>query len=101
MEHTNKPEHHRLDFFSESRIGLQRELPHHPELIALLQNHPAGEFEIRLAEIASYVGLTLHGDYTSLDLDNICEICRHKLWEMRSPIRIVSKIPQDTDKGVH
>ena len=85
----------RLEFFSESRIDLQKEIPNHPELVSRLQNHPAGEFEVRLAEIASYVGLVLDGDYTPEDLDNICEICRHKLWKKRSPIILSSGIVND------
>ena len=99
------PVNSRLEFFSEARLDLQKEIASHPELVSRLQNHPAGEFEVRLAEIACYVGLVLDGNYTPEDLDAICEICRHKLWEKRSPLILSSTLPAPTDsnsdKGVH
>ena len=89
----------RLAFFSMERIGLQQELKHHPVLVDLLQKHAPDNFEMRLAEIAAYCGLILDGDYVAQDFDNICEICRHKLWSKRSPIILSGNSSIDT--GVH
>lgn len=75
-----------LEFFSESRIALNREVRYHPELIERLQEHPANEFEIRVAEIAAYCAVILDGDYTPSDLDKLCDILYWKLVEMRTGI---------------
>lgn len=72
--------------FHQNRIDLQKEITQHPELQARLQNHPADEFEIRLAEIAAYCNIVLHGDYLQLDLDNLCGILCKKLYEKRTMI---------------
>lgn len=68
-----------LEFFPESYIALQRELNNHPELCARLTNHPPQEFELRLAEIASYCEVILDGSYTPDDLDKLCDILYRKL----------------------
>lgn len=72
-----------LVLFSPERIALQKELVHHPELIALLQNHPADEFEIRLAEIAAYCGVLMDGNYLPHELDRLCGILVDKLMAKR------------------
>lgn len=63
----------RYEIFSDSRIELQREVSNHPILVERLANHPAEEFELKLAEIASYCNIVLHGDYSQEDIDEICE----------------------------
>jgi hypothetical protein len=68
-----------LDYFSESRIALNEELPNHPELCELIAKHPASEFELRIAEIAAYCELALDGYYSQEDLDKICDILVRKL----------------------
>lgn len=77
-----------LEFFHENRIALDREIAsgHHEELQELLAGHPAEEFEIRLAEIARYCDVVLHGDYIQPDLDKLCGLLRDKLARKRSII---------------
>lgn len=74
----------RLEFFSESRVFLDREIRQHPKLQALLDNHPPHEFEVRLLEIATYCGIILHGDYSQKDFDSICEKLRIELIKKRT-----------------
>jgi len=74
----------RMEMFHQNRIDLDREIAgHHPELQKLLANHGSDEFEIRIAEIARYCDVILHGDYLPADLDRLCGILRNKLWEKR------------------
>lgn len=80
-----------LVYFSEERIALQNEILKHPELIELLQKHPVGEFEIRLAEVASYCEVILDGNYTDTDIDRLCKILTWKLIEMRTNLVLVSE----------
>lgn len=75
-----------IEFFHPARIALDREIPKHPELVDLLQNHPVNEFEIRLAEVAAYCDILLDGDYTGADLDGICDACVKVLVAKRHPI---------------
>lgn len=75
-----------LHYFSESRIALAREVHNHPELLKLLANHPAAEFEIKLAEIATYCDVILDGDYTPADLDGLCDLLIRKLKQKLSGI---------------
>jgi len=63
----------KYEYFSDSRVALDREIRDHPELMELLANHPVAEFEIRLSEVAAYCGLVLHGDYLQSDLDALCD----------------------------
>ncbi len=65
--------------FSADQIALHKEIPHHPTLVERLQNHPADEYEVRLAEIANYCNIVLHGDYTPDDLDKLCGVLADKL----------------------
>lgn len=80
----------RLEFFSESRIQLAKEVKLHPELMERIQNHRQEDFEIILAEIAAYCDIVLHGNYYPEDLDNLCEILYWKLRKKRSPLVIVT-----------
>lgn len=81
-----------LEFFSDSRIALNHEVTEHPELCALLANHPAQEFEIRLAEIASYCDVVLDDWYTPNDLDKLCDTLWNKLREKRGGIIFASDL---------
>lgn len=85
-----------LVLFSEPRIALNREVANHPELMELLQKHPANEFEIRLAEIASYCEVILDGVYSQMELDKLCDILYKKLIQKRTPIWITSQMPAPT-----
>lgn len=75
--------------FPQEMIDLQREIPMHPELVELLQQHPADELEIRIAQICAYVAVALDGAYFQNDLANICKICHKRLVEMRTNLIIV------------
>lgn len=75
-----------LDFFHQNRIDLDREIHNHPELLESLVNQEANEFEMRVAVIAMYCEVILHGDYLPSDLDKLCGILYKKLVEKRVPI---------------
>lgn len=80
----------KLEFFPESRIALSREVAEHPPLLELLQKHPQAEFEIILAEIATYCGVVLDGTYTQEDLDKLCDILFKRLRAKRSSILLLN-----------
>jgi len=79
----------RLEFFSEERIRLDREIQHHPELVTILENQVHKDFEVRIAEVAAYLGIILEGDYLPEDLDRLCGIMCNKLMEKRSNIIMI------------
>lgn len=77
---------HTIVMFPIERQTLNQEVTHHPELQLRLNNHPADEFELKLAEIASYCDVVLDGTYTQQDLNNICKILANRLYSMRKAI---------------
>ncbi len=85
-----------IQLFPESLIRLNKEIQHHPKLQLLLANHPANEFEIRLAETATYCGVVLEGTYSGLDQEKLAEILERRLYNMRGKggILIVSELPK-------
>lgn len=78
-----------LEYFPESRLQLAQEVKKHPDLMEKIQKHPQDEFELILAEIATYCEILLDGYYTQEDLDGLCEILYWKLRNKRSPVIIV------------
>lgn len=76
----------RLEFMHPNLIDLQRELHNHPELVERLQNHSVDDFELRMAEIATYCNVILDGDYVQADFDNLAGILVKKLIQMRTPL---------------
>lgn len=78
-----------LRLFPESYNALQLEILNHPRLCKLIANHPPQEFELRLAEIATYCEVVLDGLYDERDLDNICQLCWKKLKKMNSSIILI------------
>jgi len=90
----------KIVMFHQNRIDLDREIHNHSKLMERLANHPADEFEIRLAEIASYCEVLLHGDYTPDDLDKLCGILFKRLLEKRIPI-ILTSIPPLNEKEIN
>ena len=62
----------RIDMFPEEWIALNKELQNHPVLIELIQKHLQSEFEVILAEIATYCEVILDGVYTREDICNPC-----------------------------
>lgn len=87
-----------LEFFSDHRIELDREVVNHPDLITLLQNHPVDEFEIRLMEIATYCGIALDGEYYQEDLDRLCKVLKERLYTKRTGIKFARYVPEDRGK---
>jgi len=69
----------KLEFFSEVYFQLQDEISFHPKLQLLLAKHPVTEFEIRIAEIATYCEIILDGIYTAEDFEKIASACLQKL----------------------
>ena len=78
-----------LHFFPQEYIDLQQELQHHPELCTLLANHPAEDFEIKLAEIAAYLLIVLDGDYLPEDLQKLAGIMTYRLKEKRGAVDFI------------
>jgi len=89
-----------VEMFHENRIALQVEIKKHPELMERLANHQQDEFEICLAEIASYCDVLLHGDYLPSDLDGLCGVLVKKLMEKRTPL-ILSSIPSPPPHSIN
>ena len=71
--------------FPEGYIALQKELSTglHPKLEKLLANHAPNELDIKLAEIASYVGVLLDGTYSLDERDKLCYILAGRLEVLR------------------
>lgn len=79
-----------LNIFPDEVINLQREIAHyHPKLQERLANHPAHEWEVKLAEIGSYCSVILDGDYTEEDVVRLCGLLEKKLITMREDNRSV------------
>lgn len=76
-----------INIFPEPFIQLNLEIQHHPHLQELLSNHPAHEWEIRLAEIACYCEVAVDGDYLPEQIEQLCEILRIKLIARRTDNR--------------
>lgn len=82
-----------LDYFSDARLELQKEVMQHPDLMPLLAKHPASEFELRIAEIACYCEIVLDGAYSQQEIDKLCEILTKRLRAKRMGIIIVQELP--------
>lgn len=61
-----------LVFFEQELLDLQQELSFHPELLQILAEQPDKDIYISISEIAKYLGIILHGDYTKQDILKIC-----------------------------
>lgn len=85
-----------LNFFPEPFIQLNLEILNHPVLGLRLSNHPAAEWEIRLAEIAQYCEVVLNGRYLPEDIEKICTILIDRLVKMRDDNRGTLIISSDT-----
>ena len=79
----------RIEMFPEEWIALNKELQNHPVLIELIQKHLQSEFEVILAEIATYCEVILDGVYTREDICNICNICTERLIKKRGAIMLL------------
>lgn len=80
----------KLDFFPPQRVELSKEVRNHPELQKLLDKHPVDAFETRLAEISTYCGIILHGDYTQDDLTKLCGKLRDILIQKRTGLVFIN-----------
>lgn len=75
------------NIFPDSFIALNLEITHHPKLQLLLGNHPMGEWEIKLAEIALYCDVIVDGTYLPEELEKLATILRDRLILMREDNR--------------
>lgn len=84
-----------LEYFPEGFITLQRELATglHPKLIKLLQNHPQGEIDTIIAEIATYCQVVLNGTYTLEERANLCAVLAGRL-------EVLREIPRDEGQKI-
>lgn len=76
-----------INIWPEEFIELNRECANHPKLQTLLANHPAGEWEIRIAEIALYCEVIVDGDYLPEQMQQLAGILYRKLIEKREDNR--------------
>lgn len=76
-----------IQMFPEGFQLLNKELATglHPQLEKILQEQAAGadDWEIRLAQIATYCGILLDGVYDAMELDNLCRILIGRLEVLR------------------
>jgi hypothetical protein len=79
-----------LEFFPESYLALQEEIVNHPRLCELIVRHSPREFELRLAEIATYCNVALDGEYTQEDLNGLCHVLWRKLKEKGTGIILIN-----------
>lgn len=79
-----------LEFFHQNRVDLQKEVNRHPELLQILEEQEyrgkEDDWEVQLAEIATYCEVMLDGNYMPHELDHLCGILYKKLIEKRVPI---------------
>lgn len=87
-DHPNRPDHPLLAFFPESLIQLNKEIAKHTKLIELLSNHPAPEWEIRLAQVCQYCGIAINGIFDAEGIDYIAEQCIKRL-RMRERNKVI------------
>lgn len=74
-----------IEMFPEGYIALNKELAtgYHPKLEYNLSNYPVGEIDIRLATIATYVGIVMDGAYTLESRSELCSILAGRLEMLR------------------
>ena len=74
-----------IEMFPEGYQALSKELATglHPKLEKLLAKHPVDEIDVKLAEIAGYVGVLLDGTYTIEERDKLCYILAGRLEVLR------------------
>lgn len=75
-----------LVYFSPAQLALNQEVLKHPKLMERLDSKRTADFELKLAEIASYCGILLDGYYVQNDIDNICDLCITELKKQSSAI---------------
>ena len=85
-----------VEMFTEGMILLNQELATglHPKLEKLLANHPPNEWEIRIAEIASYCGVVLDDVYTKEDFNKLGAILAGRLEVLRElpPAEVIKSL---------
>jgi hypothetical protein len=65
---------------------LNEEIRHHPRLQEVLDAHPVEEFEIRIAQMAAWLGIVLDGTYSHDDFIKLYGIMLAKLREKRTGV---------------
>lgn len=76
--------------FPQELIDLDLELAHHPLLIELINQHPANEWEMRLAHIASYCEVILDGVYGHEQILQLSKILTQKLQDKRKKLILIT-----------
>ena len=73
-----------FELFPAEYIALDAELKteYHPKL-AFLNNYPAEEIDMKLAQIAAYCEVMLDGDYAIIDRIKLCAVLVEKLKDKR------------------
>jgi hypothetical protein len=73
-----------LEFFSEDKIALQKEVLQHPMLMLDLKlSASSGDEGLVIGTIAAYCNITMDGTYQRSELENLYSILVHKLQRMR------------------
>jgi hypothetical protein len=72
--------------FPEVFVQLGREVHQHPALSEILENQDIKEFEIFIAEVASYCNFAMDGIYDQAALEDVAELCLAELQRRRTPL---------------
>lgn len=78
-----------INIWPEELIQLNRETLNHPKLMERLANHPSGEWEIKIAEIALYCEVILDGHYLPEDMIRIASVLLKRLIAKREDNRSI------------
>lgn len=93
----NRPDHPNLAFFPEPLIQLNREIEKHPALIIALQEHPAKEWEVRLAQICQYCGIAINGTFDAEGIAYIAEQCIKRLRMREKDLEVRAVLASNPD----
>lgn len=78
----------RIEMFPDEFFEIQKELRHHPELMARLTQQTDKDIYIQMNEVAAYCNVVLDGDYDLTDMTELCRLCIERLQRMRVAIII-------------
>lgn len=78
-----------INIWPDELIQLNREVLNHPDLMERLAYHPAGEWEIKITEIAHYCDVIVHGHYLPEEMVNLAGILLQKLIDRRRDNRSI------------
>lgn len=75
-----------LHMFPREILELNEEIAYHPILQEFLSKHHASQIEMKFAEISSYVGIIMDGEYTEEMMIPLAKILKQRLISKRTGI---------------